>query len=124
MDDVFLLAFPFFVLLRLLDLRQRPVGRKGERGREARRRDLVLVFVLFFILVSDFPDGGRGGTDDSDSRAKSYSFGPSTTWPRHNRVKVASCLSPRGGFRSARKVEKGEKGGNRVKKKKHLTRAE
>lgn len=49
------------------------------------------------------------GTDDSDSRAKSYSFGPSTTWPRHNRVKVASRLSPRGGFRNARKIEKGEK---------------
>jgi len=88
--------------------------RKKERGRETRRRDLV--FFLFFILVSSLSEGG---TDDSDSCAKSYSFGPSTTWPGHNRVKVASRLSPRGGFRSARKVEKKEK-----EEKKHLTRAE
>ncbi|EFN67369.1 hypothetical protein EAG_04831 [Camponotus floridanus] len=67
-------------------------------GRETRKeRAACVVFFLFFIPVSD----GRGRTNDSDSRAKSYSFGPSTTWPRHNRVKVASRLSPRGGFRSA-----------------------
>lgn len=71
-----------------------------------RRKDLVLVFFLFFILSLS---SRRRGTDDSDSRAKSYSFGPSTTWPRHNRVKVASRLSPRGGFRSAREIEKREK---------------
>lgn len=84
-----------------------------ERETRKERASVFVVFFLFFIPVSD----GRGRTNDSDSRAKSYSFGPSTTWPRHNRVKVASRLSPRGGFRSAH----GRKGKRGKKKEKHST---
>lgn len=77
--------------------RKRHEKEKGSRSR--------LRLILHSRLRLPRREGG-GGTDDSDSRAKSYSFGPSTTWPRHNRVKVASCLSPRGSFRGAREGRK------------------
>ena len=83
--------------------RWRGRGKEREKERNEKERERpprLLVLHSHLRLLSH----GGGGTNDSDSCAKSYSFGPSTTWPRHNRVKVASRLSPRGGFRSAREV--------------------
>lgn len=81
------------------------MARQRKRKREGERKTSSSSCSSFSFQTSL----SEGGTNDSDSCAKSYSFGPSTTWLRHNRVKVASRLSPRDAFRSARKVEKGEK---------------
>lgn len=83
-------AFP--VPDRPLGGREEATDCEIERGKgETPRSRLLLVLHSCLGLSSRM-----GGTDDSDSRAKSHSLGPSTTWPKHNRVKVASRLSPRG----------------------------
>lgn len=74
----------------------------GERRERRETRSHLLLVLHSRLRLASRTAGGR--TDDSDSRAKNYSFGPSTTWPRHNRVKVASRLFRRGvAFVSARR---------------------
>lgn len=98
----FSFRFPWSPTGRWEGEKRRQIARRRERGE---RRDASLPSSCSSFLSRAFlPDGSGGGrgTDDSDSRAKSHSLGPSTTWPRHNRVKVASRLSPRGWLSGAR----------------------
>lgn len=128
MDGVFLVAFPFFRPPsafpmpggetgaeekmkrrdRWQDREKERVNETDDGGRNEKGKSCVRRLLLVLHSRSQMGEGERM---IAIPRAKSYSFGPSTTWPRHNRVKVASRLSPRGGFRSAhgRKGKRGER---------------
>lgn len=102
-------SFPlssFFCRFSLTGKRKREDGQTARRAkrRDERRRGNSFSSSSCSSFSSQASSPNGKGTDDSDSRAKSYSFGPSTTWPRHNRVKVASRLSPTGWLFRAREV--------------------